>query len=220
MSNATVSRHGARPLLLAMRVALVGMGLALAGCQTDGSGMAGGSSRTLAFESIDGPPKATFEKLVGHLTTEAEAQKVEVVSRSQPAAYRVRGYLAVNSSKDKTSVAYVWDVFDASKQRVARLSGEEVVKRVKGDAWQVCDEAVLTRIAGTSMASLAETLGIPPVSGQRASAPQQAAPAAAEAAPATAPAEPPAAAPTPVDMGDGVPMADASTSSPLAFAAQ
>ncbi|MEP9376525.1 hypothetical protein ABLE91_07430 [Aquabacter sp. CN5-332] len=215
MSVETVSRHGVRPLLLAGRIALLGLGLALAGCQTDGTGMAGGGSRTLAFESIDGPPKATFEKLVGHLTTEAEAQKVAVVSRSEPAAYRVRGYLAVNSSKDKTSVAYVWDVFDASKQRVARLSGEEVVKRVKGDAWQVCDENLLNKIAGTSMASLAETIGISPSVAQ--AAPQQAAPAVAESAPAApAQAEPPAAAPA----SEGTPVAEVASSAPLAFAAQ
>lgn len=214
MSVETVSRHGVRPLLLAGRIALLGLGLALAGCQTDGTGMAGGSSKTLAFESIDGPPKATFEKLVGHLTSEAEAQKVAVVSRSEPAAYRVRGYLAVNSSKDKTSVAYVWDVFDASKQRVARLSGEEVVKRVKGDAWQVCDEKLLNKIAGTSMASLAETIGVPPSVAQ--AAPQQAAPAAESAPAAPAQAEPPAPAPA----SEGTPVAEVASSTPLAFAAQ
>lgn len=219
MSDGMVSGKGARPLLLAGRIALLGLGLALAGCQTDGTGYAGGSSKTLAFESIDGPPKATFEKLVTQLTSEAQTQKVAVVSRSEPAAYRVRGYLAVNSSKDKTAVAYVWDVFDANKQRVARLSGEEVVKRVKGDAWQACDEALLTKIAGTSMASLAETIGVPPAAAASAPAPQQAAPAAAASTPAApAESEPPTTAPAPVS--DGIPVADASSSTTLAFAAQ
>lgn len=212
MSDATVSRRP-RLFLIAGRVALLGLGLALAGCQTDGSGYAsGGSSKTLAFESIDGPPKPTFEKLVTQLTTEAQTQKVSIVSRSEPAAYRVRGYLAVNSSKDKTSVTYVWDVFDASKQRVARLTGEEVVKRAKGDAWQACDEDVLNRIAGVSMAALAETVGAPPP------APSQpaAAPVAA-AAPAAQPAEVPATAPVVIE---GTPVAQMPRSDALAYAAQ
>lgn len=209
MSEATVSR-GRGLFLIAGRVALLGLGLSLAACQTHGTGYASGSSKTLAFESIDGPPKATFEKLVTQLTTEAQTQKVSVVSRAEPAAYRVRGYLAVNSSKDKTAVTYVWDVFDANKQRVARLSGEEVVKRAKGDAWQACDEEVLNRIAGMSMAALAETVGAPPPS------PSAAAPAAAETKP-TEPAAPSAA--PPVD-GDGPPVAQAPQTTSLAYAAQ
>ncbi|MEW6257042.1 MAG: hypothetical protein AB1592_13900 [Pseudomonadota bacterium] len=213
MSDATVSR-GRSLFLIAGRVALLGLGLALAGCQTDGTGYASGSSKTLAFESIDGPPKATFEKLVTQLTTEAQTQKVSVVSRAEPAAYRVRGYLAVNSSKDKTAVTYVWDVFDANKQRVARLTGEEVVKRPKGDAWQACDEDVLNRIAGMSMAALAETVGAPPPA-------PSAAPATA-AAPVAEPksAEPAAPAAAPPITGDGPPVAEAPHTTSLAYAAQ
>ncbi|MEW6123181.1 MAG: hypothetical protein AB1698_11255 [Pseudomonadota bacterium] len=210
MSDATVSR-GRSLFLIAGRVVLLGMGLALAACQTDGTGYASSGSKSLAFESIDGPPKATFEKLVTQLTTEAQTQKVAVVSRADPAAYRVRGYLAVNSSKDKTSVTYVWDVFDANKQRVARLTGEEVVKRPKGDAWQACDEDVLNRIAGVSMAALAETVGAPPPSPSAAPAP----------AAVAAPAEPAPAAPAapPVD-GNGPPVAEAPHATALAYAAQ
>lgn len=217
MSDATVSR-GRGLFLIAGRVALLGLGLALAGCQTDGTGYASGSSKTLAFESIDGPPKATFEKLVTQLTTEAQTQKVSVVSRAEPAAYRVRGYLAVNSSKDKTSVTYVWDVFDANKQRVARLTGEEVVKRPKGDAWQACDEDVLNRIAGMSMAALAETVGAPPPAPAAAAAP---APATASAPAAeTKPAEPAAPAAAPPAIGNGPPVAEAPHTTSLAYAAQ
>ncbi|TCT08231.1 hypothetical protein [Aquabacter spiritensis] len=212
MTDGPVNRHGTRPFLV---MAALGLGLALGGCQTDGTGFASSGSRTLAFESIDGPPRPTFEKLVGHLTTEAEAQKVAVVSRSEPASYRVRGYLAVNSSRDKTAVAYVWDVFDASKQRVARVSGEEVVKRAKGDAWAACDEAVLTKIAGISMASLAETIGVP-VAG---ATPQTAKPAETAAAPAEAPAPQEPAPRAPALSADEVPVAQ-TAASPLAYAQQ
>lgn len=212
MSDATVGR-GRRLFLIAGRVALLGLGLALAACQTDGTGYVSGGSKALSFESIDGPPKATFEKLVTQLTSEAQTQKVAIVSRSEPAAYRVRGYLAVNSSKDKTSVTYVWDVFDANKQRVARLTGEEVVKRPKGDAWQACDEDVLNRIAGVSMAALAETVGAPPPSPSAAPAPAAAAAPAEPAPAATPPAGPP------VD-GNGPPVAEAPHATSLAYAAQ
>lgn len=222
MNGATASTGWAKRLRIASRVALLLSGLSLAACQTDGSGgspMASSGSRTLAFDSIDGPPKPTFEKLVTELTSEAQAQQVPVVSRTDTSTYRVRGYLSVHSDKSKTAVSYAWEIYDADKQRVARITGEEVTKRVKGDAWAACDDEMLNRIAGKSMASLAETIGIPAPSGQ---ARATAAPAAAAAAPAAPAApEPPAAAPSgpPVD-GDGPPVAEAASSTTLAYAAR
>ncbi|OYX13937.1 MAG: hypothetical protein B7Z15_05620 [Rhizobiales bacterium 32-66-8] len=216
MGEATGTQLWTGPRRFFSALALLGAGLALAGCQTDGTAsVASPGGRTLAFDSIDGPPKNTFEQLVGQLTTQAQVQQVSVVSRAEPAAYRVRGYLAVHVEKTKTSVAYAWDVFDANKQRVARVTGEEVAKRVKGDAWAVCDEDMLNRIADKSMASLAETLGVAaPASAARAPAPATAAaPAAEPPAPAAAP---------PVIDGDGPPIAsnEIAAPGPLAFAQQ
>lgn len=164
--------------------------LALGACQTDGTGMAGSGGRTLAFESIDGPPQPTFDKLVGELNTEAQTRRVAVVSRSTSAAYRVKGYLAMHVERGKASVAYAWDVYDANQTRVARVAGEEPAGPLKGgiaNGWASCDDAVLARIADRSMASLAETLG---VGGTAQAAAASAAPAAA-APEAAQPAEAP-----------------------------
>jgi hypothetical protein len=58
---------------------------ALGGCSSSGlpgalSG-AGGQARTVAFESIDGPPETVFKNLVRELNQEAQARQVSVVSR-------------------------------------------------------------------------------------------------------------------------------------------
>ncbi|MDI4665741.1 hypothetical protein K9U40_15630 [Xanthobacter autotrophicus] len=191
------------------RLAGLALCLALGACQTDGSGMASSGSRALAFDTIDGPPPATFDKLVGQLTSEAQEQRVAVVSRGSSATYRVKGYLALHVEKGKASVAYAWDVYDQNRTRVARIAGEEPAGRLKGgvaNGWAACDDAVLSRVANRSMASLAETLGV-------AGAPQ--------AAPAPAPqAEAPAAAePAPRPDPSGVPVAALSASSAaLAYA--
>lgn len=230
MTDATSRTTWDAIVRMAARVAVLGVGLALAGCQTDGTGVAstnGSSSRTLAFESIDGPPKDTFDRLVTRLSSEAELNQVAVVSRSQPAGYRIRGYLSVHTERGKTQVAYAWDVFDADKQRVARITGEETAKSVKGGAWAACDEEMLARIAGNTIASLSESLSM---GGPRTAAP--AAPAAAagpvEATPPVAaqPAAEPAPARDPLENG-GVPVALAppfgnatGTDAALAYAAR
>jgi hypothetical protein len=79
--------------------------------------------------------------MVGDLNEEAQSRRLAVISREQPSAYRVRGYLAVKVGKRQTTVAWVWDVFDQSEQRVLRISGEETAKVRNRDAWAAADDA-------------------------------------------------------------------------------
>ncbi|MFG1401979.1 hypothetical protein [Xanthobacter sediminis] len=221
------------------RASILLTSLALAACQTDGSGMAS-SGGGLAFVSIDGPPKPTFDKLVAELSSEAQARQVKVAARDEANAYRVKGYLAMHVERGKASVAYAWDVYDQNKTRVARITGEESAGPVKGSTgWAACNDAVLAKIADRSMAELAETLGVTgtaPAGTQAAPAPtaiatasdtpRTATPAAAEAPAARAPAatqETPAQAPaeTPEQPGSsGAPVAEVTTPTrALAYAA-
>lgn len=214
MIAASASSGWTHRLRIAGRVLIFLSGLALAACQTDGGGgpsAATGSTRTLAFDSIDGPPKATFDKLVAELSSEAKTQQVPVVSRTGTSTYRVRGYLAANSDKSKTAITYVWDVFDADRQRIARVTGEEVVKRGKGDPWTACDQETLNRIAGKSLADLAQTVGLPVATAQpsNAATPTPAGP--ADAADVASPSPAPAAT-------QDTPMAEAGPAPALAYA--
>jgi hypothetical protein len=112
---------------------------------------------TLAFESIDGPPPEVFRKLVASLNEEAGTRQIAVVSRSSPATYRIRGYVSAMVERDKTTFAWVWDVYDADKRRTLRISGEEpaAAGRRRRDAWTAADEQVLRRMARNGMDQLA-----------------------------------------------------------------
>jgi hypothetical protein len=107
---------------------------------------------TVAFESIDGPPPEVFRKLVADLNAEAGTRKIAVVSRESAATYRVRGYVSALVERDKTTFAWVWDVYDADKRRALRISGEEPAAAGKRrDAWAAADEQVLRRMARNGM---------------------------------------------------------------------
>jgi hypothetical protein len=151
--------------------------ITLAGCGPDGGpGLMAGQPRgaTVAFESIDGPPPVQFAKLVHDLNTEAQTRQLAVTSRDSPAAYRVRGYLAAQVAKGATTISWVWDVFDRDQRRVLRISGAETDKRRHGDAWSLADDAMLARIARSSMEQLAAFLTAPAtVPGAPAQAPAQ-----------------------------------------------
>lgn len=113
---------------------------------------------TVAFESIDGPPEAQFRTLVQDLNSEARARRVAVIARDEPSAYRVRGYLAATVERGKTTISWVWDVFDREQRRALRISGSETAKAGKARGWKIADDAMMQRIAKSSMAELASFL--------------------------------------------------------------
>jgi len=139
-------------------LAIAALAASAAGCSSMSStarlslASAASSGATVAFESIDGPPPEVFRKLVADLNDEAGARKIAVVSRSGAATYRIRGYVSVLVERDKTSFAWVWDVYDTDKRRALRISGEEPAAAGKRrDAWAAADEQVLRRIARNGM---------------------------------------------------------------------
>ena len=79
----------------------------------------------MAFESIDGPPPAVFDRMVSVLDSESKLRNLSIVSREGGASYRVRSYLSAQVVRGKTMIAWVWDVYDNNQQRALRLSGEE-----------------------------------------------------------------------------------------------
>lgn len=119
------------------------------------------SGPTLAFDSIDGPPVNAFNRLVDNLTSEAQARQLSIASREGVANYRVRGYLAAQVVRGRTLVSWVWDVYDDDKFRVLRITGEEAGGRSGGDPWAVADEAMLRKIARSSMDRLSAYLRNP-----------------------------------------------------------
>ena len=153
--------HRVRGTQRVWRVAgLLAVALALAACNPDSQGLSAQQPRgaTVAFDSLDGLPPSQFQRLVKNLNDEAQSRRLAVISREQPSAYRVRGYLAAAVAKHQTKISWVWDVFDQDEHRAVRISGEETAKVRHKDAWTAADDAMLRRIAQSSMEQLAAFL--------------------------------------------------------------
>jgi hypothetical protein len=135
---------------------------ALCGCASGGapgtSFAMASDGPTVAFESIDGPPPAVFERMVGMLDSETKLRNLSVVSREGSAAYRVRSYLSAQVIRGRTVIAWVWDVYDRDQQRALRLSGQEVGGKTGRDAvrnpWGAADDLVLRKIAQAGLSGL------------------------------------------------------------------
>ena len=151
-----------------VRAVLMGcIATGLAACKQDGSASLAQQPRgaTVAFDVIDGLPQTQFQKLVERLNDEAQSRRLAVVSRDGASAYRVRGALTATVERDRTTIAWTWDVFDGAQQRVLQIKGEEAGANTAttDEAWKVADDAMLQRIARTSMDSLSAFLTSPEV---------------------------------------------------------
>lgn len=134
-------------------------------CTTTGQPTAATAVRgpTIAFESIDGPPESVFHRFVQQLSDEADARQVAVVSRAEVAQYRVRSYVSAQTLGKRSSVAWVWDVYDADQHRALRISGEEPASFAGTGTWAVADDQVMQRVARAGMDRLVAFLAAPAV---------------------------------------------------------
>ena len=168
------SHRTARAALAALLLVACGLGGCASGGSVGGSfAMSSGGGPTVAFESIDGPPPQVFDRMVSVLDSESKLRNLSIVSREGGASYRVRSYLSAQVSRGRTTIAWVWDVYDRDQQRALRLSGEEPAGKAGRDAWAAADDLVLRKIAQAGLSGLSGMINgtappdAPPAPGRR-----------------------------------------------------
>lgn len=138
-----------------VRLAAAGLFLGLAACQSAGLG-GSPAGVPIAVEIIDGPPAAVRTALASELVEAANERQVEIVGTGAPARYRLRGYLSTETAPEgETSLAFVWDVFDAEKRRAKRLTGSSPIRSAAANPWNGLDKEALAKLAAQSMDEIA-----------------------------------------------------------------
>jgi hypothetical protein len=212
MRNTHAPLFRTSPARAVAAAAWLAVACALGGCASGGAPAGGsfamaGSGATVAFESIDGPPPQVFERMVGVLDSESKLRNLQIVSREGAASYRVRSYLAAQVSRGRTTIAWVWDVYDRDQQRALRLSGEEPAGKAGRDAWAAADDLTLRKIAQAGLSGLSGMIN--------GTAPAEA------PLPAPAPSRRgPAVASTPVPISDGFTVSSLGGGSALGYSAR
>lgn len=135
--------------------------LALAGCQensqTASRPRVDAPGVPVSVQSISGAPESVTTSFAGLLGEAAAERRMEIVPGNKPARFRVKGYLTAQPTEDgQTSLAFVWDVYDSTKQRAQRVQGESIGKRSGGsDPWSDIDQTVVAKAASDSMDAIA-----------------------------------------------------------------
>lgn len=137
--------------------------LALAGCQETTSAArprVDAPGVPVSVQSISGAPDAVTTSFAGLLGEAAAERKMEIVPGDKPARFRVRGYLTAQPTEDgQTSLAFVWDVYDETKQRAQRVQGESLGRRGgSSDPWSGIDQTIVAKAASDSMDAIASFL--------------------------------------------------------------
>jgi hypothetical protein len=166
MSRLRIGRGWLRvraPRILSVAIAAV----ALTACANNDAAVTGSipavPGNTIAFESVDGPPRPVFDRLVSALSAEAERRELPVVTHTVPSTFRVRAYLAtyIEKKKKRAGLTWAWEVLDTRDNRAFRLVGEESLGTAKSDVWAQVDDALLLRIARQGFDQLASRIGAP-----------------------------------------------------------
>jgi len=102
----------------------------------------------LYIAPIIGAPVSVVTPLTHRINDDARAKGVELASNNAAdAAYVMKGYFSVLSEDSETTVLYVWDVMDASGNRLHRIQGQEKVPGASADSWSIVPASAMQAIA-------------------------------------------------------------------------
>lgn len=106
----------------------------------------------LHIAPIVGAPVNVVTPLTHRINDDAKAKGIELAGNNDPtAAYVMKGYFSVLAEDNQTTVLYVWDVLDASGNRLHRIQGQEKVQGAAADSWSVVPASAMQAIADRTM---------------------------------------------------------------------
>ncbi|MEN0100078.1 MAG: hypothetical protein AAGC59_14890 [Brucella pseudogrignonensis] len=106
----------------------------------------------LYIAPIIGAPVNVVTPLTHRINDDARAKGVELSGNNgADAAYVMKGYFSVLSEDNQTTVLYVWDVMDATGNRLHRIQGQEKVPGAAADSWSIVPPSAMQSIADKTM---------------------------------------------------------------------
>lgn len=111
----------------------------------------------VALASLTGVPQPFENRLKDAFAAQATERNITLADPAK-ATFLVRGYVTAYPAAEGTTIAAVYDVFDAKKNRARRLEDDVVVKTDGADPWSGIDPAAIDNLATKSADDLAAFL--------------------------------------------------------------
>lgn len=154
LASRICSRRIGAVVFVAITLAACQQGIEAAGRKVDAPGV------PVALVGVEGAPAALQAEVDSQVMTQASARRIELVSGAEQPRYRLRGYLtAYPADNGETALAFVWDVFDSSKQRAQRVTTTTMARGGGGgDPWAQIGELQIEKATSQSMNQVAAFL--------------------------------------------------------------
>lgn len=111
------------------------------------------ASGTLRFLPIIGAPVQSITPLSRQLGAEARAKGLTIKGSGDPSSEHIlKGYLSAFGDGSAITVVYVWDVLDATGNRLHRIQGEEKVPSAASDPWAGVPASLMQQIGTKTIA--------------------------------------------------------------------
>lgn len=106
----------------------------------------------LRLDPIVGAPVEAAAPLTERLATHARSLGIGVAGSTDATTTHVlKGYFSVMTEGSDTTVVYVWDIYDASGNRVHRINGQQRVPAKGGQGWSSVSVETMQQIADVTV---------------------------------------------------------------------
>ncbi len=113
----------------------------------------------LRVDPIVGATVETATPLTERLAQMARARGITLAGSADPSTTHVlKGYFSTLTEGGQTTVIYVWDVYDASGNRLHRINGQQKAPAGGGEGWASVPAATMQGIADATVDQLASWL--------------------------------------------------------------
>ena len=114
----------------------------------------------LRFDPIVGATVDVATPLTERLAQRARARGIRLAGNTDPSTTHVlKGYFSTLTEGGRTTVIYVWDVYDPSGNRLHRINGQQKAPAGSGEGWAAVPPATMQAIADSTIDQLASWLG-------------------------------------------------------------
>ena len=114
----------------------------------------------LRFDPIVGATVDVATPLTERLAQRARARGIRLAGNTDPSTTHVlKGYFSTLTEGGRTTVIYVWDVYDPSGNRLHRINGQQKAPAGGGEGWAAVPPATMQTIADSTIDQLASWLG-------------------------------------------------------------
>ncbi|HEY6632550.1 MAG TPA: hypothetical protein VIZ90_13935 [Rhizobiaceae bacterium] len=114
----------------------------------------------LRFDPIVGATVEIATPLTERLAQRARARGITLAGSADSATTHVlKGYFSTLTEGGQTTVIYVWDVYDASGNRLHRINGQQKAPAGRGEGWASVPPQTMQAIADSTVDQLASWLG-------------------------------------------------------------